>query len=89
MPVRVLLPASLRQLAESKKAVMVEGTTVSEVLQNLGALYPKLSASLPTNGPKRFIQIFVNEEDIRGLDGIDTKLGPGDVVELLSAVSGG
>lgn len=89
MPVTIRLPAALRALAESKKQVEVEATTVAEALTALGKQFPKLAPSLPGTSPKRFVQVFLNDEDVRGLDGLDTKLSPKDVIELVSAVAGG
>lgn len=89
MTITVRLPASLRPLADAQKQLALEARSIAEVIDQLATKYPKLGSSLPGRGPRRFVQVFVNGEDVRTLDGLETPVRQGDVVELVSAVAGG
>lgn len=91
MAVKVRIPTPLRRLCEGKELVEVEGESLLEVLKNLEARYPGFKERLfETNGElRRFINIFVNEEDIRFLNGLNTPLKNGDEVSIVPAIAGG
>ena len=91
MPVEVRLPTLLRPAAGGQATLSVEGATVREVLEVMGAAHPELSSQLLTDDGAlhRFVNVYVDDDDVRYLDGLDTKL-PGDaVVSILPAVAGG
>jgi molybdopterin converting factor small subunit len=90
MPVTVKIPASLRNLAGGADQVEVPAGRVAEVVENLGSAYPGLGERLVEDGRlRRFVNVFVGEEDVRFLQGMETDVAEGQVVTILPAVSGG
>jgi sulfur-carrier protein len=91
MSVRVRIPTQLRPLAGGVGEVEVEGTTVGEALKGLDALHPGFAERLfdDTGNLRRFVNVFVGEEDIRFLDGLATPVPAGAVVSVVPAVAGG
>lgn len=88
--VEVLLPTVLRPHAEGKSSVEVEGATVREVLADLVAKYPGLSEQLPIGDElPRFLNVYLDDEDIRYLDKLDTAVADRAVIQVMPAVSGG
>lgn len=87
----IFLPTPLRRYTDGQSKVQVDGATLGELLQNLDTSYPGLKDRLfDENGDiKRFIQVFVNEEDVRGLQGASTPVGPRDEVSIVPAMAGG
>jgi molybdopterin synthase sulfur carrier subunit len=90
MAVQVNVTATLRNLVGAK-SVEVEGGTVGEVLANLEARFPGFKSQISdgSGGLHRFVNIYLNDEDIRYLNALDTKLKAGDVVSILPALAGG
>jgi len=90
MAVQVNVTATLRTLVGAK-SVEVEGGTVAEVLANLDARFPgfKRQISDGAGGLHRFVNIYLNDEDVRYLNALDTQLKEGDVVSILPALAGG
>ncbi|MDQ3306378.1 MAG: MoaD/ThiS family protein [Actinomycetota bacterium] len=91
MAVIVRIPTQLRTLAQGASQVSVEGANVGEVLANLDRAHPGFQAHLfDENGTlRRFVNLFLGEEDVRFLDGMDTALGDGATLTILPAVAGG
>ncbi|CUT05233.1 ubiquitin-like small modifier protein 1 [Candidatus Chrysopegis kryptomonas] len=91
MPVKVMIPTPLRPYTENKDSVEVEGQTIDEILSNLALKYPQLKRHLFSEDGRlrNFVNVYVNEEDIRYLDGGDTKIKEGDVVSIIPAIAGG
>jgi sulfur-carrier protein len=91
MAVTVRIPTQLRQLAGGASEVSVEGGTVGEALKALDAAHPGFAERLydDSGGLRRFVNIFVADEDIRFLDGLDTPLTDGQTVSIVPAVAGG
>jgi molybdopterin synthase sulfur carrier subunit len=91
MAVNVRIPTQLRELAGGAAEVDVEGATVSEVLKQLEAAHPGFAARLYDDEGqlRRFVNVFVADEDIRFLQGIDTPVSEGQVVSIVPAVAGG
>jgi len=90
MPVRVQIPTPLRQHTDGKEAVDAGGITVKEVLDDLSRQYPGIAQRLFDNGQvRRFVNVYVNEEDIRYLNNLDTPVQDGDQVSIIPAVAGG
>ena len=90
MAVEVRVTATLRNLVGSK-SVRGEGKTVAELLTNLDSRYPGFMSQISdgTGGLHRFVNIYLNDEDIRYLHALDTALKEGDVVSILPALAGG
>jgi MoaD family protein len=87
----VRIPASLRAFTDNQAEVVVEGKTVGEVLDNLTARHPALrSRILDENGaPRRYVNVFHNEEDIRFEKELATPVADGDRLTLVPAIAGG
>ncbi len=91
MAVEVRIPTLLRKYSDGAKSVGAEGRTVRELFSDLEARYPGISGQLVTEngGLHRFVNIYVNDEDIRFIGALEAKLDDGDVVAILPAVAGG
>jgi sulfur-carrier protein len=91
MAVEVRLPTLLRPHAGGDASVTAAGSTVGEVFSELVDRYPGLSDQLvdESGGLHRFVNVYRNDDDIRYLEKLDTKLSDGDVVSILPAVAGG
>jgi len=91
MPVKVRIPAVLRPEVGGQSAVEASPGTLRDVVTELAGQYPSLSERLlgPGGELHRFVNVYLNDEDIRYLEGLDTKLADGDVLSILPAVAGG
>ncbi|MEM0443234.1 MAG: ubiquitin-like small modifier protein 1 [Candidatus Caldarchaeum sp.] len=91
MPVKVYLPTPLRQYADGKDVVEVDGATVGEVLKSLTNRFSALQKHLftETGSVRSFVNIFLNDEDIRYLEGLQTKIKDGDTVYIIPSIAGG
>jgi molybdopterin synthase sulfur carrier subunit len=89
--VTVRIPTQLRTLTGGAGDVSVEGTTVGELLTALEAAHPGFGERLFDEDKKlrRFVNVFVAEEDVRFLQGLDTPVAPGQTVSIVPAVAGG
>jgi len=91
MPVTVLIPTPLRKLTENHDTVNVEATTVDGLVDELDIKFPGFGGRLrdESGALRRFINIYVNDEDIRFLSNKDTVLKDGDNVSIVPAIAGG
>lgn len=91
MSVEVRLPTLLRPAVEGRASVAGEGETVGDVLRSLVDAHPALSTQLltETGDLHRFVNVYVNDDDVRYLDKLDTKVVDNDVISILPAVAGG
>ena len=91
MAVTVRIPTQLRPLAGGNSEVKVEGATVAEALKALEVAHPGFHDRLfdETGKLRRFVNVFVADEDIRFLDGVDTAVAEGSPVSIVPAVAGG
>ncbi len=87
----VRIPTQLRTLSGGASEVSVDGDTLAEVLQALDDAHPGFRDRLfDENGKlRRFVNVFVADEDVRFLDGLDTKVADGQTVSIVPAVAGG
>jgi len=86
----VRLAPVLRTFAGGSKQVSAQGTTLADVLHDLYERFPALQEQLQPDGSlSRFINIYVNDQDVRYLQGLETTVGPADTVILLPAMAGG
>jgi MoaD family protein len=91
MAVEVRIPTILRSYTGGAKAVEASGGTLQSLVDDLDGKYPGLRARLITDDGAlhRFVNIYVNDEDVRFTGALDTKVGDGDSVTILPAVAGG
>ncbi len=91
MPVKIAIPTPLRPYTENRDIIEVDGQTVKELLENMSTRYPQLRRHLfSEDGRLRsFINIYVNDEDIRYLDGENTKVKESDFISIVPAIAGG
>ncbi len=91
MGIPIHIPTALRQYANNQDAIEIDGQTVGDVLQKLSDGYPDLRHHLFTEDGalRNFVNVYVNDDDIRYLKQHDTELKPGDAVTIVPAVAGG
>jgi sulfur-carrier protein len=91
MSVEVRLPAVLQRLTDGQKIVQVDGDTVGDLLRGLDQSYPGILGQVMQEDGKlhRFVNIYLNDEDIRYLGQLDTPVSSGDTVSILPALAGG
>lgn len=91
MSVKVRIPTQLRNLTGGTAEVAVEAGTIGEVLKALDAAHPGLAERLLDDAGRlrRFVNVFVDEEDVRFLAGMDTSVEEGQTISIVPAVAGG
>jgi molybdopterin converting factor small subunit len=91
MSVNVRIPTTLRSLTGGQSEVSLEGGTVKEVLANLEAVHPGFADRIfnDDGGLARFVNVFVADDDVRFMDGVDTPVPDGETVSIIPAVAGG
>ena len=91
MAARVRLPTILRSYAAGQATVDAAGSTVGEVVDDLVGRFPGMAGHLkaPDGGLHRFVNVYVNDEDVRFAGGLDAAVADGDNVTILPAVAGG
>ncbi|MGY0061368.1 MoaD/ThiS family protein [Streptomyces sp. LZ34] len=90
MAIEVRIPTILRTYTDGQKAVEASGNTIAELFADLEARHTGIQARLVQDGElRRFVNVYLNDEDVRFLDGVSTKLSDGDSVTILPAVAGG
>ncbi len=91
MAVSVLIPTPMRKQTNERDTVEVNAGTIATMVAELTALFPGIEKRLVDDKGdlRRFINFYVNEEDIRFLDGKDTPIKDGDAVSIVPAIAGG
>lgn len=90
MAVEVRLPTVLRNYASGTAVVSAEGSTLGEVIKDLDSRYPGLGDQLILDGDlHRFVNIYLNDEDVRYMGKLDAEISDSDVLSVLPAVAGG
>jgi len=87
----VRLPTLLRGSANGQAVVNADGDTVGEVLRSLAVTYPGLEGQILTadGSLHKFVNVYLDDDDVRYLEKLDTKVAPGSVLSILPAVAGG
>src|ERR1700747_1924031 len=88
---KVIIPTALRQLTDQNDSVQVNGGTVAEALNELTAQYPNIKKNLYNEQGKlrSFVNVYVNDEDIRYLDKDETKLEGNETISIVPSIAGG
>ncbi len=91
MSAKVRIPTPLRKLTNDEELIEVEAATIGEAINELQTRYPGIKERLldETGAVRRFVNVYVNEEDIRFLQNQDTKLKSGDEISIIPAIAGG
>ena len=90
MSIQVHIPTPLRQHTDGQETVEAQGSTVAEVLEQVGQQYAAITDRLFDDGKvRRFVNIYVNDEDVRYLDDLNTPVKDGDSISIIPAVAGG
>ena len=91
MAVTVRIPTTMRPISGGVALVSVEGSTLAEVLANLEAAHPGFRDRLfdEAGALRKFVNVFVADDDVRYLDGVDTVVPDGETVSIIPAVAGG
>ncbi|MEA5419899.1 MoaD/ThiS family protein [Spirulina sp. CCNP1310] len=91
MAIKVLVPTPLQKFTNNQAVIETTGTTINEMIDQLETACPGIKARIcdESGKPRRFLNLYVNSEDIRFLDGPETPLSDGDEVSIVPAVAGG
>ena len=91
MAIKVLIPTALQKFTNEKATIECTGSSVAELLDSMESSCPGIKARLcdEQGKPRRFLNFYVNSEDIRFLEGTNTSLQDGDEVSIVPAVAGG
>lgn len=91
MSTKVKIPTPLRKLTQNNAEVVAAGGTIRELVDDLEKQFPGFKERMcDENGDlRRFVNVYVGEEDIRFLEGLDTKIPDGEQVSIIPAVAGG
>lgn len=91
MSVIIRIPTPMRKFTEENETVEVDGSTVKEALDNIMAKYPDLKERLcdESGELRRFVNVFINDEDIRFENGPETQTKDGDEISIVPAIAGG
>ena len=91
MSLKVVIPTPLRKFTSGAELVEVEAVTLEEVLDTLDSKYPGFRASIcdESGSLRRFINIYINGEDVRFAQGVQTAVKPGDEISIVPAIAGG
>jgi molybdopterin converting factor small subunit len=87
----IRIPPVLRPSVGGEKELTADGTSVGEVLQSVVESHPDTQSQLfaPDGGLNRYVNVYLNDEDVRVLDGLETTVGEGDTLVILPAMAGG
>lgn len=91
MPIQVRIPTPLRKLTGENEVVEAEGATVSEIFKSLETTYPGLGERIldEQGAVRRFVNVYLNEDDIRFLNDLATPVKEGDEISIVPAIAGG
>jgi molybdopterin converting factor small subunit len=90
MAIEVRVPTILRPYTKDAKVVDASGATVAEIIADLEVNYPGIAERLTDErGLRRFVNVYLNDEDVRFLQGLETSVTDGDSITVLPAVAGG
>jgi molybdopterin converting factor small subunit len=89
MGITVRIPSPLRQYTEQKSEIALEGKTVGEVLESFKARFPDAGTRFFSARTSRYMNLYLNDKDIRSLGNLDTPVSDNDVLSIVFAIAGG
>jgi sulfur-carrier protein len=89
MSITVRIPSPLRQYTEQQAEVTLEGKTVAEVLENLKVRFPDAGTKFLSTRTARFMNLYLNDKDVRTLNNLETEVSDKDVLSIVFAIAGG
>jgi molybdopterin converting factor small subunit len=90
MAIEVQVTANMQKQLGGQRSVQANGGTVREVLEDIERQFPGFKTMVMTDGQiHRFVNVYLNDEDVRFLDQLDTRLSDGDILSVLPALAGG
>jgi len=91
MSIKIIIPAALRQFAENRDSVKLSGQNIGELLDKLMQKFPNMKKHLFSEDGqiRNFVNVYVNDDDIRYLENNATQLKEGDVISIIPSVAGG
>ena len=91
MTIKVRIPTPLMKLTDNQSELSAEGETISDIINNLESQFNGIRDRIceESGSPRRFINIYINEEDIRFLEGEKTAVKDGDEISIIPAIAGG
>jgi molybdopterin converting factor small subunit len=87
----IRIPPVLRSAVGGEKELSADGSNVGEILRSVAASHPDTQSQLfsPDGGLNRYVNVYLNDEDVRVLEGLDTQVGATDTIVILPAMAGG
>ena len=89
MGITVRIPSPLRQYTEQKSEIELEGTTVREILESFKTRFPDAATRFFSTRTARYMHLYVNDQDIRTLNNLDTPINDSDTLSIIFAIAGG
>ncbi len=89
MSITVRIPSPLRQYTEQKSEVALEGKTVREVLDSFKVRFPDAGTRFFSDRTARYMNLYLNDQDIRSLNNLDTPVAEKDILSIVFAIAGG
>jgi len=89
MSITVRIPSPLRQYTELKSEIALEGKTVREILESFKKRFPDAGERFFSAKTSRYMNLYLNDKDIRSLENLDTPVGEADVLSIVFAIAGG
>ena len=89
MSIMVRIPSPLRQYTEQKSEILLEGKTVGEVLESFKARFPDAGTRFFSARTARYMNLYLNDKDIRTLENLDTPVTDKDILSIVFAIAGG
>jgi len=89
MGITVRIPSPLRQYTEQKSEIVLEGNTVREVLDSFKVRFPDANSRFFSSRTARYMNLYLNDQDIKSLNNLDTPVGEKDILSIVFAIAGG
>jgi sulfur-carrier protein len=89
MGVTVRIPSPLRQYTEQKSEIVLEGKTVREILESFKTRFPDAGTRFFSSSTARYMNLYLNDRDIRSLNNMDTTVEEKDILSIVFAIAGG